>query len=448
MTQTGHLLKTIILAATVNIFTCVTDANANTIIKRKCPAETRLSVCAQNGGIEHIFIYGEIDDETAIKVAQIDGAIPVGKPFPPIYVNSDGGDIEAAMWIGRILRRRGATIEGRDAFFPDNGASCASACVLIAAGAVVRQFRDIGLHRTSIVHKDGRGRVEVRAGSEASMQAIFNYLDEMGIPPAIRTYIASTPHDDMTYLTYDAKKPHDQQPIVALGFRMSPDDEEKEPKRVSGLLTLTDDTAELQAGADAGDARAAHQLAKRFFYGTDGEDKDVTQAMRYFERAVELGNIQARHTLGVIFSNGWGGVAVDKERAFKHYLIAAQAGYSGSQNNLAFAYFQGAGVEQNIPEAVYWATRSAEQGEPFAYSTLGEMRFAGVGFPADDVETFKWLKLAVTKMPDGKGRQYDAELLAKVVARMTDAQYQEGWARFVGWKPLKQTMSLMGDKGE
>ena len=50
----------------------------------------------------------------------------------------------AAIEIGRILRSRKASIEGRDVFFPDRLAMCNSACVSLAAGAIERQFDEVG----------------------------------------------------------------------------------------------------------------------------------------------------------------------------------------------------------------------------------------------------------------------------------------------------------------
>ena len=448
MSPTGRLLKTIILAALVFGFTGISSAHANTIIKWACRGEQQPVICAEEGRIDYIFIYGEIDEETAITLAEIDGWFPIGRPFPPIYINSVGGRLDAAVWIGRILRRRGATIEGRDVLVPDSDASCASACVLIAAGAVVRQFRDIGLHRSSTVRRDEHGKLEVMAGSEATLKYMFKYLDEMGIPPAIRPYIASTSYEDMTYLTYDGKKPREQQPIVALGFRMLPDDPKLEPKRASGVLTLADDLVERYAAADTGDVRAARELADLLFYGSADGPKNVAEALRYYELAADFGDLKARDRLGLIFKNGQGGVPVDNVRAVKHFLTAAQAGYAKSQNNLAFAYFKGAGVEKNIPEAVYWATRSAEQGEALAYSTLGEMRFAGAGFPVDDIETFKWLRLAATKMPGGSRRKYVAELSAVVMERMSRPDYLESLRLIAAWKPAKPKSRLLEAKDE
>ena len=74
-----------------------------------------------------VFVSGVI--ETA-DVAKIDGVLNSLKGTPALWINSDGGDLEAAIAIGRLLRKKEAVIrvQGR----------CASACVFILAGAVVR----------------------------------------------------------------------------------------------------------------------------------------------------------------------------------------------------------------------------------------------------------------------------------------------------------------------
>jgi TPR repeat protein len=90
--------------------------------------------------------------------------------------------------------------------------------------------------------------------------------------------------------------------------------------------------------------------------------------------------------------------------------------------------------------------RSVEQGEAFAYGSLAVMRYHGNGFVRDDVETYKWFKLATLNMPKGKAHDDDNKKFEKLKLRMKPAQIAEGDRLAEEWKPLKQTNRRMGNK--
>jgi TPR repeat protein len=79
-------------------------------------------------------------------------------------------------------------------------------------------------------------------------------------------------------------------------------------------------------------------------------------------------------------------------------------GLAASENNVGWHYYKGDGIKRSIPDAVFWITRSAEQGEPFAYGSLCEMYDAGDTFAKDNIEAYKWCKLAANEEPDGQVR--------------------------------------------
>lgn len=441
------MIKRLVKIFTLGLVAFCSHASAAILIEHGCTGQATGN-CPSTGEVTSVYIYGTIDDATAVEVARIDGRLPVGAPFPPVFINSDGGSIAAAEWIGRILRRRQASIEGRDVLFPDRDARCYSACVLLSLGAVTRQFRDIGVHRGHIEVTKRLTTIGVRPTDAAQESRGQAYLNEMGAHPGLRTAIEQTPFDEITYFSFDDNKPADAQPIVEFGFRMRAEPPQPGKGRPSGTFVYTVDDHALAIGVERGDVAAAKELGFGFLFGRGGHRKDIDIGLEYLEKAATLGDISTRHLLGVIFRNGYAGVTKDMSKALEHYRIAAEAGWAGSQNNLGFHLFKGQGAAKNIPEAVYWITRSAEQGEPFAYSSLGEMRFEDGIFPVDDIETYKWLKLAVQYMPKGTSRDHDADLLARVTVRMSEAQIVEAERRVSAWRPLVQTRALMRDKDD
>lgn len=437
-----------LLSALLLMLSSVSDpTRAAVLIEQRCEANTKPE-CPHRGEIKAIYIYGKINMATAIEIARVDAALPAGKPFLVVHINSAGASFEAAAWIGRVQRRRQESIEARDALFPLSDTKCYTACVFVALGAVNRQLTDVGLHHGYGVIRKKNEIVDVKPVSQELEEEMFAYLDGMGVHPELHRVIERTPPEKITYFTYDPDKPDEEQPIVLISLHMRPDD----ALRASGLpaqaFTYNSKEEQLLLRAARGDIIAAEELANAYLFGGTEIKRDSAAGLRFLEQVADSGDLDARHHLALILSNGWATVPIDKKSAVYHYNIAAQAGSAASQNNLGFTYFTGDGVEPNFALAVYWLTRSAEQGEPFAYGSLGEIYSAGGVFPKDDIETFKWLKLAVMGMPAGKSRDEDARLLEGVTKRMSAEQIEEAERRVSAWKPLLQTRRTMRDKGD
>jgi TPR repeat protein len=152
--------------------------------------------------------------------------------------------------------------------------------------------------------------------------------------------------------------------------------------------------------------------------------------------------------LGVLYDQEPNVVKRNLRRSTEYYRKAAELGFSGSQNNLAWAYYKGRGVKKNVPEAIYWATRSAEQGEPFAYSTLSEIRYEGNGFPRDDVETLKWTMLALNSLPQGVAEQNIRKQSEALMHRMTREAIEKSKTLVKNWRPLVEGGLTMRDKDD
>jgi hypothetical protein len=92
------------------------------------------------------------------------------------FVHSEGGDVERAIRIGRMLRELNATIW--------IGNSCLSACVFILAGGVDRSiFGTVGVHRPYFSSLDRRSSPQVVVREMARIDALItNFLREMNLP--------------------------------------------------------------------------------------------------------------------------------------------------------------------------------------------------------------------------------------------------------------------------
>lgn len=439
------------LAISIFTLTCLitlsgAPASAFTKIEWDCHESQSNADCMKAGGLKSIFIYDEINSEDSRQLADIDSKYPIERPLPKLFITSRGGSMRAAIEIGRILRRRTASIEGRDLFFPDRPAHCDSACVSLAAGAVDRQFDQIGVHRPMVSSVNKDCKPTQRELTDTDLDEDRAYFNEMGMPPKLFEYLKNTPSARMTEFYYDPETLPEEQMIVQLGFRMHPT-EPNAPKmfRPDGTPRFSSAVTLMERGVEVGNADAAYRLGTIYQDGSGDVRPDVNRAIKWFEKAGVLGTYAAYHHLGVMFGNG-NGVNIDHKKAAEYYGKAAEVGFAGSQNNLGWSYYKGEGVAKNYGLAIYWITRSAEQGEPFAYSSLGEMRLYAHGFPADDIEAFKWLKLADVSLPKGRAQDDNMRLLKKLEKRMKAADIKKATALAEAWRPLKQTKEVMANK--
>lgn len=180
----------------------------------------------------------------------------LGKRKLPVVIESPGGEVNAAMDIGRMIRSRGLDVaiaktgfdactvaqtkcgsekfaDGSTAGFPFPGdAACFSACPFVLAGGVNRlvgNWSQVGVHQITSSYNQMqltyRERYEVRHGkkrlldrkvvkskfvgsftttemSKAYRRKIKAYFKEMGTDPAIVDRMLATPASDISILSY------------------------------------------------------------------------------------------------------------------------------------------------------------------------------------------------------------------------------------------------------
>ena len=116
-----------------------------------------------------------------------------------LHLESAGGDVDAAMGIGSVVRKREGLV------FAGN---CNSACVLIFAGGVVRggagMFDEpvIGVHRIFFAElQPGHTPKQVKALYDAQLNRVRGYLAEMNVAPELLSFMQSIEPGDMHVLT-------------------------------------------------------------------------------------------------------------------------------------------------------------------------------------------------------------------------------------------------------
>lgn len=154
------------------------------------------------GGMVDISLEGSITSDTAEDfIETYEGFRQSDQYFHyTALLDSEGGDIYAAMKIGRYLREHKARI------VITGDSKCFSSCVLIYVGSVYRSsFGQLGLHRPYIHAENAAQR-----SSEEEIRMIYGdvkrYLQEMNINDELYRLMMATPPEEMLVLNWDDER--------------------------------------------------------------------------------------------------------------------------------------------------------------------------------------------------------------------------------------------------
>lgn len=160
------------------------------------PATSIAGITLTDGRIPFFDIQGVItksdlqDLEKAVEIMSKTG----GSPY--FRLNSEGGDVEVAIAIGRQLRHFQA-----QAITFDEG-KCLSSCVLILAGAVRRSLSNtIGIHRPYLSSTDQRDYRTIQATQRRLSKVVKDYLEEMNVSPSLYDAMVVIPPEKMRLLS-------------------------------------------------------------------------------------------------------------------------------------------------------------------------------------------------------------------------------------------------------
>lgn len=150
-------------------------------------------------GFCFVWIYGEIkqSDVTSLDRVIKDNAAGNDRnsgghyTLSTFYLNSSGGDVYAAMEIGRRLRQLHASV-----LVPKSG-RCASACVLMLAGATLRTvLGPVVVHRPFSTAVGDKSFDELRAQRMRMKADITRYLEEMDVSQNLLEIMDGVPPDN------------------------------------------------------------------------------------------------------------------------------------------------------------------------------------------------------------------------------------------------------------
>ena len=122
-------------------------------------------------------------------------------------------------------------------------------------------------------------------------------------------------------------------------------------------------------------------------------EKDYTEAMRWYRKSAEQGYAKAQFNIGLLYDNGWG-VGQDYQEAMRWYRKAADQGNARAQCNVGYLYESGNGVGKDSKEAMRWYRKAADQDYARAQCNVGYLYESGKGVGQDYQQTMRWYRKA------------------------------------------------------
>ena len=145
-----------------------------------------------------INVFGTISRDDATKLAQREAEAELEFGFnPELFLNSTGGDVDAAMSIGRIVRRIDGFTQVK------RNAQCYSSCALIYIAGVDRYVGVdllgtglIGLHRPYFASFP-QARAVIEREAPQMLQSLKRYIEEMGLSDNFYNQMVTTEPSSM-----------------------------------------------------------------------------------------------------------------------------------------------------------------------------------------------------------------------------------------------------------
>jgi len=166
-----------------------------------CNATVIYEYDKSNPPVAELKIIDEIKRNEEIEFGRILGEMEnkgIKLKLNSIQLNSRGGNFDASMEIGKIIREKSLNT------FVSNDSVCESSCVFILSSGIVRMaFGTVGVHRPVYVGSDEK-QIS-RKNIDIDDKIMSNYLYEMGMSWNLSEAIRMTPSWKIRVLTTDEK---------------------------------------------------------------------------------------------------------------------------------------------------------------------------------------------------------------------------------------------------
>ncbi len=190
--------------------------------------------------------------------------------------------------------------------------------------------------------------------------------------------------------------------------------------RVDGEKYVAMGVNKVFGAANSGSPDANADVGHIYYHGEHDQPQDFVEARKHFEIAAAEDHPSALTMLGVMYLRGEGGPP-NPQAAFEYTKKSAEAGYPTGQFNLFVHFWNGETVDRDIPEALSWLNKAADQNHPealFELATLIQENLVPEKSAADAEELLT--KCMNSANAEQSLRQKSAFLLARMLAHHSD----------------------------
>jgi TPR repeat protein len=197
--------------------------------------------------------------------------------------------------------------------------------------------------------------------------------------------------------------------------------------------------------ANQGHIEAAYELGQVYENGNEVK-QDFKEAYKWYKKAAQRGHLQAQVRIGGVYYNVVEGIKQSYRKAFRWYIAAAENEKEdlNAQYKVAIMYLNGWGIDKDEIQAFKWCKLAAKQGHVGAQFELGKMYENSLGTNQVSKKARKWYTMAAAQnhggaqfnlagmYTNGKGgakNEADAVELYERAAEQgyADANVQLGW---------------------
>jgi TPR repeat protein len=156
-------------------------------------------------------------------------------------------------------------------------------------------------------------------------------------------------------------------------------------EKVTYILKLKGEVKKGLESVEKGEAAAMLKMAQNFEQGTGAYNKDLNQALIWYEKAAEAGSEEAQDYLADVLYNGTKGFSRDLDKALKWNEASAMRGNEKFIKHTAKLYEK---KKQNL-KAAYWLIKQNE-----LHPDKNLQMYIAQLYPDNSQEKNKWLKIA------------------------------------------------------
>lgn len=168
--------------------------------------------------------------------------------------------------------------------------------------------------------------------------------------------------------------------------------------RIAGLLGTQTDKQEclddtLVSMANEGNVEALCELGKKYYFGIPPYPQDFKKAFDCFLCAAENGYPPAQNNVAWCYETG-DGIDQSWEKAYEWYSLSANGNCASAQYSLAWMYENGIFVPKNTGKSIHWHIKAAENGYAMSQYKLGIAYLEGNVVDKNPLIANHWLMLA------------------------------------------------------